>query len=96
MKGLDERKAWLTARGFFDKYISANNFTLTYAQTMLTPGTPLVINGTRYMNKTDNKKTRLTTMVYKGEIKAHSNHRDKPLPLEELNDDTDDKLTLLL
>ena len=47
-------------------------------------------------SKTDNKKTRLTTVVYKGEMKAHSNHRDKPLPLKELNDDTDDKLTLLL
>lgn len=53
MKGVEERKAWLTARGFFDKYISADNFTLTYAQTILTPGRPLVVDGKRYMNKTD-------------------------------------------
>ena len=62
MKGAEEKKAWLTARGFFDKYISADNFTLTYAHTLLTPGTPLNINGKRYMNKTDGKKEQ--TKVY--------------------------------
>jgi len=31
MKDASAKKAWLTARGFFDKYISSDNFTLTYA-----------------------------------------------------------------
>lgn len=44
---------WNTAKGLFDKYISPDNFTLTYAQTMAVPGSPLNIDGKRYKNLTD-------------------------------------------
>jgi hypothetical protein len=56
MKGPLDKKAWKSARGFFDKYISSDNFTLTYAQSFLAPGTPLNIDGKRYKNKTDGEK----------------------------------------
>jgi len=56
MGGTAEKTAWLTARGSFDKYISADNFTLTYAQTVLQPASPLNVGGKRYKNQTDEEQ----------------------------------------
>lgn len=47
------KKAWLSARGFLDKYVSAENYTLTYAQSYLQPASPLNVGGRRYKNQTD-------------------------------------------
>lgn len=77
MKNPKDKAAWLTARGFFDKYISLDNFTLTYAQTFVAPGSPLNIDGKRYKNRTDGEKEQ--QKVYKdfakwleGDIKKNS------------------------
>lgn len=56
MKTPAARAAWLTARGFLDKYISPTNLTLTYAQSFLSTGSPLNVNGKRYKNQTDGEK----------------------------------------
>lgn len=37
----------------FDKNVSGDNMTVTYMRTIISMGTPLDINGTRYMNVSD-------------------------------------------
>lgn len=37
----------------FDKGVSSDNMTVTYMRTIINMGTPLDVNGTRYMNSSD-------------------------------------------
>ena len=40
---------------FFDKNVSASNMTVTYMRTIINMGSPLDVNGTRFMNSSDRR-----------------------------------------
>ena len=42
-------------QSFFDKNVSSTNMTVTYMRTIINLGTPLDVNGTRFMNASDRR-----------------------------------------